>query len=69
MKKVRKVRRYGVMTDTLRAQASNFILDWILALTGSKWSVLSSDVAEDYLDSMILYELKFIQFVRDQHHC
>ena len=43
MKKVRKVRWHGVVRETLKAQASNFVLD--PALTGSQWSVLSSDVA------------------------
>ena len=43
MKKVRKAMWHGVVRETLKAQASN--LYWILALTGSQWSVLSSDVA------------------------
>ena len=43
---------------------------WILALTGSQWSVLSSDIALTCLGlrrtirgSVVLYVLKFIQFV------
>ena len=39
---------------------------WFLALTGSQWSVLSSDVVLTYLGlrrTVILYALKFIHFV------
>ena len=57
MKKVRKVRWHGVVRETLKAQASNFILDprfnWkpveclllVACLLNVQWSVLSSDVA------------------------
>ena len=46
--------------------SEQFFFYWILALTGSQWSVLSTHMpglTEDYTDSMILYALKFIQFV------
>ena len=64
MKKVRKTTGCNVVTEPLKTKASNFF-NWILALTGSQWSVLSSDVARAYggqFGQHDLYALKFIQF-------
>ena len=68
MKKVRKIRWHGVMTETLKAKTSNFVLD-----PGFNWKpVERSDqccctqipgFTKDNSSSMILYTLGFIQFV------
>ena len=68
MKKVRKVRWHGVMTETLKTQASNFVMDphfnWKPVECSKQWCCTHMPgLTEDYSSSMILYVLKFIQFV------
>ena len=67
-KKVRKVRWHGVVRETLKAQASNFVLDprfnWKPVECSKQWcSTHMPGFTEDYSGSMVLYALKFIQFV------
>ena len=65
MKKVRKVRWHGVVRETLKAQASNFVLDprfnWKpVECSKQRCSTHTPGLTEDYSGSMILYALKFI---------
>ena len=69
---MKKVRKYKVAycSDRYTENRDKQFLYWILAFTGSQWSVLSSAVCtcmpgltEDKSGCMILYALKLIQFV------
>ena len=66
--KVRKERRHGLVRETLKAQASNFVLDprfnWKpVECSQRRCCTHMPGLTEDYSGSMILYALKFIQFV------
>ena len=66
MKKVRKIRLHGVMTETLKTKGSNFALD-----PGFNWKLVECFKQQCcthvrrtiWSCCMILYALKFIQFV------
>ena len=65
---VRKVRRHGVVRETLKAQKRNFVLDprfnWKPVECSEQWcSTHMPGLSEDYSGSMILYALKLIQFI------
>ena len=67
MEKFRKVRWHGVVRETLKAQASNFVLDphfnWKpVECPKQRCSTHMPGPAKDYSGSMILYALQFIQF-------
>ena len=60
MKKVTKVRWHGVVRETLKAQASNFVLDprfnWKPVECPKQWICTHMPgLTEDYLGSMIMY--------------
>ena len=65
---VKKVRWHGVLRETLKVQASNFVLDprfnWKpVECSKQCCSTHMPGLTEDYSGSMILYALKFIQFI------